>query len=146
MSIAKINLSDVNLDRPLTLLCHRDDVDIVNDRPDVMDITPEMTLAMAARFTPQVWDKAKADPDFVARMKVMYPDLDILTDPQDLSDYPIGIRHVVGLIICTNMAINTGKIPHWRYPETYLHPSTQANLASLAIMYQKGAEEAVKET
>lgn len=136
----KVKLSTIETDKPYTIICHRDDIEVVNDREDVLEITPEKTLAMAAKFTVGTWYKAKRDEDFKRRLAVMFPNLDILTDTRELADYPIAVRHVVGLIICTNMAINTGRQPFWQFPETYLHPSTQVNLAELMRMYGKDYE------
>ena len=132
-----IKLSELPRKEFLTLLCHKDDIEVINDLPEqYLDITPESTLAMAAKFTERTWTMAKADEDFKMRLRIVFPDLDIVADPRHLSEYPIGYRHVVGLIVCTNMAINTGRMPYWRYPEAYLHPSSQSNLASLAISYK----------
>lgn len=140
--MTRTKLSDCHLGKPLTLIAHQDDIEVVNDVPNYMDITPEMTLAMAARFTPESWAKAKQDEDFKRRLTVMFPDLDIMTDPRELADYPIAIRHVVGLIVCTNMAINTLRQPLWRYPETYCHPATQVRFANLALTYINDAKAA----
>ncbi len=141
MSFANFNLSELKTEQPLNILCHRQDIEVVNDRPDVMEITAEDTLAMVAKFTPRTWAMAKLDEDFKLRLKMVFPDLDITAEPRDISEYPIGYRHVVGLIICTNKAINTGKSPFWRLPETHLHPSSQAGLATLAISYSKLVED-----
>lgn len=138
----RTKLSSVRCDTPLNIICHQDDIQIVNDRADVMEITPEDTLAMVKAFTPRVWDLARKDQDFVRRMRIVFPDLDLTTDDRPLEDHSIATRHVVGLIICTNKAINTGRTPFWRYPETYLHPRSQSKIAQLAIAYTKDAEDA----
>lgn len=141
MTDGKFNLSDLPpTEATLNILCHRDDVEIVQDRADVLEITPESTLAMAAKFSNVTWDMAKQDADFVSRLKTVFPDLDIDND-KHLRDYPIAVRHIVGMIVSINMAINTGKMPFVRYPETYLHPSSQANVADLLIRYSKEMEE-----
>lgn len=145
MSDGKVKLSELTLEQPLNILCHPDDIEVVNDRKDVMQISAQDTLAMAAKFTARTWAMAKADEDFKRRLRIVFPELDIAADPRELADYPIGIRHVVGLIVCTNMAINTGRKPFWQFPETYLHPRSQANLASLAISWVKDSEEAITE-
>jgi hypothetical protein len=141
----KINLSDVPGlgDQFLTVLCHRDEIQVVNDCPNILSIDPESTLAMAAKFTDRTWDTAKHDEDFKRRLGIIFPDLDITKDPRSLAEYPIGYRHVVGLIIMTNKAINTGLQPYWVYPETYLHPASQARLADLAISYKDWYEKSL---
>lgn len=136
----RVNLSDVPIEKPINILCHRDEIEIVNDRADVLEITPESTIAMAAKFTARTWDMAKRDEDFKRRLAVIFPDLDIATDDRQLADYPLAVRHVVGLIICTNMAINTNRMPFWKFPETYLHPASQTKLAQLMTMYTTDAE------
>jgi hypothetical protein len=145
MPIAKMKLSDPEVkinDHGLTLFTHRDDIELVNDRDDVMTISPQDTMAMADKFTERTWTMCKADEDFKSRLRIIYPDLDIVADGcKTLAEYPPGIRHVVGLIVCTNKAINTGKIPYWQFPEASLHPATQSKLADLATRYIKDAEE-----
>lgn len=122
--------------KPLTIICHDDNIEVDNDLADrIMEINPEMTLAMAASFKLSTWEKAKKDEDFKMRLRVIFPDWDITTDPRRLDEMPVAYRHVVGLIVCTNMAINKGMSPWWKLPETYLHPKSQAALADLAIMY-----------
>lgn len=138
----KFNLSEVKNDKPLTLLCHKDDIEIVNDRPDVMTITAEDTLAMTRMFQARHWTSAKADEDFKRRLRIVYPDMDIVADNYELpTEYPKGVQHVIGLIVCTNKAINTGKHPYWQWPESNLHPSTQSQLANLAMSWVKDSEE-----
>lgn len=144
MTQFKLSNPDLRLDKPLIIMCHKDDIEIVNDLEGVLEITPESTLAMAAKFTERTWAMAKADEDFKSRLAVVFPDLDITKDDRHLKDYPLAYRHVVGLIVCTNMAINTGRVPFWRYPETYLHPSSQSKIACLAIRYSKELEEQSK--
>lgn len=134
----KHNLSEIPTEKEVNVILHGDDIEVVNDRPDVMDITPEDTLAMAAKFTPKTWAMAKQDEDFKSRLRIVFPDWDIVADnKENLSEYPIGYRHVVGLIVCTNKAINTGKIPFWRLPETYLHPRSEVNLANLMLSWRE---------
>lgn len=144
MTFTRHNLSEVTIDKPLTLLCHKDDIELVNDRDDLLEITPETTLAMAAKFTDTTWKLAQMDDDFKRRLRIVFPDLDITKDERHLREYPVAYRHVVGLIVCTNMAINTDRKPFWRTPETYLHPSSQTKLADLAVSWIKDAEAAAK--
>lgn len=140
----RVKLSSVELNK-FTVLIHRDDVEITNDRADVMEITPQDTLTMTGMFKDSTWELAKQDADFKRRLGLIYPDLDITTDTRHIRQYPIAYQHIVGLIVCTNKAINTGKIPFWRTPECYLHPSTQTRLAELMQSYIKDAEEAQRE-
>lgn len=128
-------LSQIDASKPLVILCHPDDMNVVNDRTDVQEITPEDTLAMAARFSVAGWEKAKADLKFQELLRIVFPDLHIESDPRHIREYPVAIRHVVGLIVCTNAAIYHGKSPFWRLPETYLHPKSQTNIGSLVSWY-----------
>lgn len=141
----RVKLSSVPTNQALNVLCHKNDIEIINDRDDVMEITAEKTVAMTARFTERTWELAKQDADFKRRLGIVFPDIDITKDTRHIKHYPIGIRHVVGLIICTNMAINTGKTPFWRLPETNLHPSSCAKLTDLVMSYQNDAKEAAKD-
>jgi len=142
MGWPKVNLSEIKdeTSNKLNVLVHKDDIEIVNDREDVQTIGPEDTLAMAAKFTERTWALAKTDEDFKRRLAVVYPDTDIATDERQLAEYPIAFRHVVGLIVCTNRAINMGKIPFWNLPETYLHPSTQQRITELMMTWIKDWE------
>ena len=138
----KFNLSELKIETPLTVLTHKDDVEVVNDRPNTQAITAEDTIAMTRRFNARSWNMAKQDGDFKRRLAIVFPDVDILADNYEVpTEYPKGIQHVIGLIICTNQAINTGKLPYWQWPETYLHPSSQTKLAELAMSWIKDAEE-----
>lgn len=134
-------LSENTFDKPLTVICHPDNIEVINDLADVMTITPEDTLAMTAKFTDRSWELAKQDEDFKMRLRMIFPELDIVADPRHIRDYPVAYRHIVGLIICMNKAINTGKRPFVQLPETYLHPRSQANLGTLFAAYTKLGQE-----
>lgn len=139
----RVKLSSIEAAGRINVICHKDDIEVVNDRSDVLEINPEFTLQIAASFRDGDWEKAKLDEDFKSRLRIVFPDLDIVADPRHLRDYNIAQRHVVGLIVGTNMAINTGRTPFWRLPETYLHPSSQRHLADLMQSYFQGENEDV---
>ena len=131
-----MNLSEVQTDHPINILCHHGDVNIVNDRKDVYEITPEKTLAMAEAVTDEAWQQIKQNERFVKRFRLVFPTIDLPDHPLQL--HGSGVRHVVGLILLTDMALDTGKQPLWRFPESHLHPSAQLGLADLLIFYTQG--------
>ncbi|WEU67360.1 hypothetical protein [Xanthomonas phage JGB6] len=135
-------LSEIATTAPLSIICHTDDIEVENDDPNTEVITATHTLAMADKFTARTWELAQQDEDFKYRLGLVFPHIDIVQDERKtLGEYPVAIRHIVGLIICTNKAINTGKRPWWKYPETYLHPRSQTGLAELAASYIKHGKE-----
>lgn len=131
-----MNLSEVPTDHPINILCHHGDVNIVNDRKDVYEITPEKTLAMAEAVTDEAWQQIKQNERFIKRFRLVFPTIDLPDHP--LQSHGSGVRHVVGLILLTDMALDTGKQPMWRFPESHLHPSAQLGLADLLIFYTQG--------
>jgi predicted ATPase len=131
-----MNLSEVPTDKPINILCHHGDVNVVNDRKDVYEITPEKTLEMAEAVTDEAWQQIKQNERFIKRFRLVFPTIDLPDHP--LQSHGSGVRHVVGLILLTDMALDTGKQPLWRFPESHLHPSAQLGLADLLIFYTQG--------
>lgn len=131
-----MNLSEVQTDKPINILCHHGEVNIVNDRKDVYEITPEKTLAMAEAVTDEAWQQIKQNERFIKRFRLVFPAIDLPDHP--LQSHGSGVRHVVGLILLTDMALDSGKQPLWRFPESHLHPSAQLGLADLLIFYTQG--------
>lgn len=131
-----MQLSEVTTDKPINILCHDGTVNIVNDRLDVYEITPEKTMAMAEAVTDEAWQQLKANDRFVKRFRLVFPTIDLPDHP--LQSHGSGVRHVVGLILLTDMALDSGKQPFWRTPEAHLHPSAQLGLADLLIFYTQG--------
>lgn len=131
-----MNLSEVTTDKPINILCHDGTVNIVNDRPDVYEITPEKTMAMAEAVTEEAWQQIKQNERFIKRFRLVFPTIDL--PDHSLQAHGSGVRHVVGLILLTDMALDSGKQPFWRTPEAHLHPSAQLGLADLLIFYTQG--------
>lgn len=124
--------SEVELTAPITLVCHDGTEVIENDRDDVMEITPEMTLAAARQIRAAEWEALKQSERFGALVRLVFPTIG-LEPGRPIWKYGDGFKHVVGLIALTVQAIHAGKKPFWRTPEAFLHPRQQLGLADLVV-------------
>jgi len=113
----------------LNILCHDGSVDDI-DVKGAERITPTLTVAMAR----QVFGDAKETyrhwfirNEHLLRM-VFGKDWQF---KDSISDERDPVQHVVGLVLCTQLAIKCGRLPHIYLPETYLHPRQQCGLADL---------------
>lgn len=126
-----MNLSEVPIGNPINLFFHRGDVDIRNDLADVAEIDPFSTVQFSERMSDADWLKLKSDTTFMGLFRLVFPDIDLPDHP--LKQHGMGVKHVVGLICLTALAMSEGKRPFWRLPESYLHPSAQLGLGDLVI-------------
>lgn len=119
----------------LTLLCHKGDVHIMPNGQ--VEIGPEQTLARANMVTPEEWKGLQNDPLFVELMEMViganFPMVG------DLAQCGTGTRHLTGLILMF-LELEEGQIPYVRYPESFLHPSSQSRLADLFIRLTGGSK------
>lgn len=134
-----MNLSDVNTDNPITMMFHDGTVNIKNDRKDVFEIDPIKTIQIAEAVDDESWYRIKSHPTFLSRFLLVFPTMDL--PDHSLKAHGSGVKHVVGLILLTDMALAAGKKPFWRNPEAHLHPSAQLGLGDLLIYYIKQMEE-----
>lgn len=126
-------LSDVPEFAPLTILCHHDGVEIENDMPGVMDVSPTETVAFADSLSYEDWVALKGDDVFCSLFSLVFTK-DI--DPRQIDNLPkcgMGVRHIVGMICLIASAIKQKKRPLVRLPESYLHPRSQLGLADLFV-------------
>jgi hypothetical protein len=128
-----MNLSEVTTDSPITMMFHDGTVNIKNDRKDVFEIDSMKTVAIANAMDDESWFRIKAHPKFLSRFLLVFPTIDL--PDHSLSMHGNGVKHVVGLILLTDMALAAGKKPFWRNPEAHLHPSAQLGLGDLLIYY-----------
>ena len=131
-----MKLSELPLEKPITIVCHEGEGDVVNDRPDVDTIDVERTLGWARNVTPALWEQLQAFKPFMRLFRCVFPDME-LVEGKTLQEYGLGVQHVVGLILVTKKTLLAGRIPHWQYPEAMLHPKHQLGLADLAIAFSK---------
>ena len=131
-----MQLSQVPTDKPINLLFHDGTVNIKNDRPDVYEITPSMTVAVAEKLADDDWARLRRHPRFLRDYTLVFPD----TAPPEgsLKDAVAAVQHIVGLLLLTQAAVAAGKTPFWRWPEAYLHPKQQLGLGDLLIALTKG--------
>lgn len=122
--------------RRLTLLCHRGDVHLMPDGQ--VEIGPEQTLARAAQVTNEEWMRLQTDPLFKELMELV---LGAGTFPMvgQLANCGSGTRHLTGLILMM-LELKRGQTPFVRYPESFLHPSSQVRLADLFIRLTGGGK------
>ena len=126
----------------LTLLFHGEGVlSIKILDPDVVEITPETTVAQARELTHDDWAAIRMSPVFRRMFKFIWPALD--APPMFLDGMSLSMLHTVGLL-CLLAHCTEGKIPLIRFPETYLHPRNQSGLADL-FLYLRNGEHTTEE-
>jgi hypothetical protein len=128
-----MKLSEVKTDAPINLLFHDGIDEIENDRDDTVTIDPMQTLAMAHSVIDSHWDELKRNLAFMHKFRMVYGDLGLPDHPLHL--HGNGVKHVVGLILLTDAALNLGLNPLWKFPESYLHPKFQLGLGDLIVHY-----------
>lgn len=130
-----MKLSEAKTDAPLNLMFHDGTINIENDRNDVYEVDAISTINIANAMSDDEWQRIKTHPTFLSRFRLVFPDIDLPDHPLKL--HGNGVKHVVGLILLTDLAIAAGKKPFWRNPEAHLHPRAQLGLGDLLIQYIK---------
>ena len=134
-----MKLSEIPTTKPINVIVTGPGVrEIKNDRPDVLEIDPPRTVKCADNLTSDEYKEVISNVDFMHKFNLVFQDHFKLGEIP-LAEESNGIKHVIGLILLTNHAIQTGKQPFLRFPETYLHPRYQTGLADLMISFQKPA-------
>lgn len=113
-------------DKPFTLLAHKGDVHLMPT--DQVEIGPEQTLARAALVTDDEWVALMQDQTFVELMELVLGGGSFPMVPR-LKDCGTGTRHMTGMLLL--FAELNGRQPYIRYPESFLHPSSQSQLPQL---------------
>lgn len=124
-------LSELKTDAPISLLFHTGELNIVNNRSDVVSIDPFDTIHRARQISDDEWGSIKQSPFFMRLFRLVFPNIDL--PEHGLQLHGSGVQHVVGLLVLTFEAVNAGKTPFWRTPEAHLHPRGQLGLGDLAI-------------
>lgn len=139
MSTMKLSeVKELQGDEAIKIMCHKGDIDIVNDRPDVFEINPERTLKAASIIDEDGWRYLKTSAPFMRYFRMIFPDY--VLDDTPLAAQPVGVRHAVGLIVASVGAVKAGHVIFWKFPETYLHPLQQLGLADFAIALTDGSQ------
>lgn len=94
--------------------------------PDRIMIDPEMTLDKFRHLR-------ELDPFQIGLFRKIIPDAEPIT-LTSLRAGHVGFQHVMGLVACTLELILLKKPFGWKWPETYLHPKYQGNLADAMIL------------
>lgn len=116
--------------KPITLICHKGDMQIEPLDDDVRVINPLQTVAIAEAIPDHHWEHIRTFPMFVHLFKLVFKDADL---PEDLKSSGMGCKHVVGMICAIMECRLEGKRPYLQMPESFLHPSAQLGLADLFV-------------
>lgn len=111
--------------KPITLVFNRDHLNI--KYPDRFMISCFETL----KYLDSV---DEIDKYSACLFKLVAPSFSDKVDKKTLQISGTGYKHIIGLIGLTLVCIKENKKFGWSYPENYLHPSLQANLADLQII------------
>jgi len=94
--------------------------------PDRVMIDADMTIAHFRQL-------AEISPFVAAFFKMVVPDYPYEINVANLREAVPGFQHLAGLLDLSLRFILQRRKFGWRYPETYLHPKYQANLADVMI-------------
>jgi hypothetical protein len=109
----------------ITLICHHDQTGDVEPL-DRLVLDPEATLYHADRLSPG-GRHTKTDALIARVFKQQLPPVTSLA-----------YRHVLGLVDLSLKLLDMNVPIAWRYPETYLHPAAQVELADILIELTEG--------
>jgi hypothetical protein len=109
--------------KPITLVVKGGEVDDI-DAPARFMIEPEHTLHHAGKVK-------QLHPRTQELVNIVFPGGEVASR---------GYLHVVGLIDLTLKLTEKGVQVGWRYPETYLYPKEQCQLADVLVKLTKGGE------
>lgn len=91
-------------------------------------ITPEMTL--------DYYRSLREIDYYTARFfKMAVPDFDQEVTKENINKCVLGFQHLIGLFSLSLNFMLQGVKFGWKYPESYLHPKYQANLADILIAF-----------
>lgn len=135
-----MKLSEIPATKPINLVFTGPGVrELKNDRPDVAQIDPTLTVKCAEGLTPDEYKQLTANEAFMHKFNLVFKNHFTL-GAVPLAEESNDIKHVVGMILLTHVAMHTKKQPFLKFPETYLHPRYQAGLADLVISFQTPAD------
>lgn len=136
-----MKLSEIKdkLDDKINLLFHDGTDDIHNDIDGVILIDPSITLATSDAINDDMWRSLKHDEGFMHKFRLVFGDLGL--PDHSLKQHGTGVRHIVGLIVATDLVMQIGKSPFWKMPESYLHPKYQLGLGDLIVYYYNEQEK-----
>lgn len=114
--------------RPLTLIFHHGMMAI--SAPERVEINPTTTLQAAKEINETEYAALVAD-GLEYFFRRVFPGETLPGSSYALKDSILGVQHVIGMLILIREAVRFGRKPFIKFPETYLHPRHQANLADL---------------
>jgi hypothetical protein len=126
---------------PITLIFHQGGID-VPAADDIATISPEETLVFTSELTQKTWDTLRANVVFRECIKVIWgenAEYILILDAVNAEELASGkcsvdCRHTIGLIGLMLACIAMRRMFILRFPESYLHPKQQGNLANAFII------------
>lgn len=114
--------------KKVNLLCHTGQHDVVPLDPNVEVIDARQTVMFSEALDEEAWAELTGNERFMSYVKMIAHNW----EPGEIhiTRQGSGIKHVVGLVYLTLLAVSNGKTPYLQYPETHLHPSWQAGIAN----------------
>lgn len=129
MPTERIKIGDQSLEievAPITLIVKAPSVihDVQSDERVFIDC---YTTVRHAEESPD------AHPMTERLFKIVFPEYTLPVLPSNMRREGMGAKHVFGLIDLSLRHIDAGTKIGWRYPESYLHPKCQCDLADVLI-------------
>lgn len=128
---------------PLTLICHAGNMNIRKD--DAVVISPEETVLFCKELTRGNFNALTGNPLFVKCWSLVfskYPDGEhyIGIPVYENRDQLLPAAHMIGLLGLIFECVALQRKIFLKFPETYLHPANQANLADMFVFLFTGEE------
>jgi len=111
--------------RPITVVFNAAQKDTLY--PDRVSITPEMTLK---HFDELV----EIDPYSAVLFRIVVDDYFFPVTKKQIQESVLAFKHLIGLFSLHFKLTIEGKKVVWKYPEAFLHPKYQANIAEVMIL------------
>lgn len=110
---------------PVTVLFNAAQKDIIYQ--DRIPITPEMTLAHFNTIT-------NIDPYSACLFRIVVNDYKFPITVKQIQGSVLAFKHLIGLFSLSLKLMLEGKKFVWKYPESFLHPKYQGNVAEVIIL------------
>lgn len=119
--------------KKLNLVFHQDGINVAY--PDRAVIDPQVTISEINALPEAVYKQVINHPLFLELFHIVFPKDRKINPVINRENGDLSILHVSGLICLLIETTRLGVPVAIKYPETYLHPSTQVNLADLFIKF-----------
>lgn len=92
-----------------------------------ISITPDMTLSYFSQLS-------TIDPYSSILFRMVVDDYHSPVTKKNIDGSPIAFKHLIGLFSLSFKLMIEGKKIVWKYPESFLHPKYQGNIADVMIL------------